>query len=368
MRIKEIHVYKRDLPVVGGTFRMASTKVSSLDTTIVKIVTDSGLCGFGETCPVGPVYQPQHALGARAALQEIAPNLLGRNPLQIDRAGDFMDASLNGSRYAKAALDIALWDILGKAFNTRVCELLGGPCRECVPSYYSIEVLPPDEAVRTVVEKSAQGFKRIQLKVGGRPLEEDIETIRQVSEAIPGDVSLVVDANRGWTRRDARLVSLECRALPLVLEQPCSTYEENLSVRRALYHPLFLDESAEDVRSVIRSIADDAADGFGLKVTRVGGISAMRTIRDLCRATRLPMTCDDSWGGDVIASACIHIAATTAPTLLEGVWVAAPYIQEHYDPDNGPEIRNGMLDVPKGPGLGVCPDPGILGDPVMSFG
>ncbi|MCF8062289.1 MAG: mandelate racemase/muconate lactonizing enzyme family protein [Deltaproteobacteria bacterium] len=368
MRITEIHVYRRDLPVMGGSFCIAGKALSSLDTTVVRIATDAGLSGFGETCPVGPVYQPQHALGARAALQEMGPCLIGLNPLHLDPAREAMEASLNGARYAKAAVDIALWDLLGKALGVRVCDLLGGPRRERVPSYYSIGVLPPDEAVRTAREKEAEGFKRIQLKVGGRNLQEDMEAVRRVSEALSPGVSLVVDANRAWTSRDARLVSLQCRDLPLVLEQPCSTYEENRALRPGLAHPLFLDESAEDIRTVLRCIGEDAADGFGLKVTRVGGLTPMRTIRDICREAGLPATCDDAWGGDIIAAACIHLAATMRPSLLEGVWIAAPYIETHYDPENGPEIRDGFLELPKGHGLGVSPDLALFGAPVMSFG
>ncbi len=346
---------------------MASTTVSCLDTTIVHLRTDTGLSGFGETCPVGPVYQPQHALGARAALEEMGPHLIGRNPLHVDQVREAMETALNGSRYAKAAVDMALWDLLGKAFGVRVCDLLGGPFRERVPSYYSVGVVPPGEAVSTAQEKEAEGFRRIQLKVGGRALDEDMESIRRVREALSSKTALVVDANRGWTRRDVLTVSLACRDLALVLEQPCSTYEENLSVRRRIAHPLFLDESAEDLTAVIRSIGDDAADGFGLKVTRVGGITPMRAIRDVCREAGMPVTCDDAWGGDIVAAACIHIAATVRPSLLEGVWIAAPYIEGHDDPENGPEIREGMLDVPEGPGLGVNPSPERLGDPVLVF-
>jgi L-alanine-DL-glutamate epimerase-like enolase superfamily enzyme len=368
MRITEIHVYRRDLPVLGGSFRIAGTILSCLDTTVVKVVTDTGLVGYGETCPVGPVYQPQHALGARAALQEMGPGLIGLNPLHTDRVREAMDAALNGARYAKAAVDMALWDLLGRAHGVRVCDLLGGPRRERVPAYASIGVLPPDEAVRTAREKEAEGFRRVQLKVGGRPLGEDLEAVRRVAEALSPRVSLVVDPNRSWTSRDARMVSLQCRDLAFTLEQPCSTYEENRSLRPALAHPLFLDESAEDVRAVIRSIREDTADGFGLKVTRVGGITPMRTIRDICREVGLPITCDDAWGGDIVAAACIHVAATVKPALLEGVWIAGPHIETHYDPANGPEIRDGFLRVPEGPGLGVEPDPALFGEPVMRFG
>ena len=117
MRIKEVHIYKLELPVAGGSYRMASASVSKLDSTIVEILTDTDLKGYGETCPIGPVYQPMHALGARSALEQMGPHLIGANPLRIECVHDAMESALNGHRYAKAAVDIALWDIAGKAYG-----------------------------------------------------------------------------------------------------------------------------------------------------------------------------------------------------------------------------------------------------------
>ena len=98
------------------------------------MVTADGISGFGEVCPVGSTYQPQHASGARAALNEMAPHLIGANPLHIDQARRIMDGCLMGHDYAKAAIDMALWDILGKHYGARVCDLLGGVTRARVPS------------------------------------------------------------------------------------------------------------------------------------------------------------------------------------------------------------------------------------------
>lgn len=368
MRIAEIHVYQRDLPVLGKPYRMSRSSVTSLDATIVEVVTEDGITGYGETCPLGAVYQPEHALGARAALAEMGPNLLGVNALQIENVHRAMEASLNGSRYAKAAVDIALWDVAGKAYGARVCDLLGGAIGERVPSYAVVGIAEPDEAARLAVEKQREGFIRLQLKVGGRPLEEDIATIRKVAEVIRRGVRLAVDGNRGWTTRDALTVSHLCSEHAFVMEQPCDTYEEIAAIRPLLRHPVYLDECAENLGVVLRAIGEGVADGFGFKVTRLGGLSAMRTVRDICRDRNVPHTCDDAWGGDIIAAACIHIRATVEPRLCEGVWVAAPYIDGHYDADNGIAIRDGWLDVPKGPGLGVVPNSTALGKPVLSFG
>ena len=368
MRISEMHIYQHDLPVVGGSYRMARTSVSVLDTTIVEIVTETGIKGYGETCPVGPTYQPHHALGARSALQEMAPHLIGTNALQINCVYDAMDAALNGHAYAKAAVDIAIWDIIGKNYDARVCDLLGGGKQERIPSYYAIGVAEPDEAAEIAKEKQVQGYRRLQIKVGGRNPEIDIEAIHKVHITLQPGVKLAVDANRGWSTRDALNISLACRELPLVLEQPCNTFEEVAAIRNQVPHPIYLDENTENMGVILRAVGTRVCDGFGLKVTRLGGLTPMRTVRDICSVASLPITCDDAWGGDIIAAACTHIGATVQSRLLEGVWLAAPHIDGHYDPVNGISIENGSIRVPTGPGLGVVPDTSIWGEPVMSFG
>ncbi len=362
MQIEAIKVYKQPLPVKGPPYRMSLFEVSELDATIVEIVTDTGHSGFGETCPLGPVYQPAHADGARAAICEIAPHLIGSDPLLIGLAGHRMDLALEGHNYAKAALDIALWDLAGKAYGKRVCDLLGGAYRNRVQSYYAIGLNTPDEVCRIVAEKQAEGFERLQIKVGGRPVEEDIAVVRKLFEIKDEAVDIVLDANRAWNTRDATLLSRACQTLNLVIEQPCPTYEEVRAVKPQLCHPVYLDENAVDLNTIMKAIYENVADGFGMKVTRVGGISAMVSVREVCRAASRPMTVDDSWGGDIIAAACLHLAATIRPDLSDGVWVAQPYIDGHYDPQNGIRIRGGWLDVPEGAGLGVTPDTSTMSE------
>ena len=226
MEIAKIHIYQHDLPVKNGPYSMANAKVYSLDTTLVKIITKSGQTGWGETCPVGPTYAEAHAKGARAALEEMAPGLIGCSvePKVIHLK---MDSLLNGHNYAKAAIDIAAHDALGKISGVSVSSLLGGALRKKVPSYYATGVGPPDEVVRVVREKILEGYPRVQIKVGGRPIEIDLETIKKVWELIEDkEVRMAVDANRGWSTEDAIQVSRECPEVPFVMEQPCDTIED----------------------------------------------------------------------------------------------------------------------------------------------
>jgi len=108
-------------------------------------------------------------------------------------------------------------------------------------------------------------------------------------------------------------------------------------------------------------------DGFGLKLTRLGGINAMATVRDVCAARSMPHTCEDSWGGDIVAAAVLHLAATVEPRLLEAVWTAGNYIEENYDPENGINVDSGYFDLPTGPGLGINPDETRIGNLQTSF-
>ncbi|GAB2678980.1 enolase C-terminal domain-like protein [Saccharopolyspora gloriosae] len=367
MKIREIHVYAHDLPVANPPFVIASSTVWSLQTTLVRLVAEDGTEGWGETCPVGPTYAEAHAGGARAALAEMAPGLIGADlwPLALHRR---MDALLNGHHYAKAALDIAAHDLIGKRLGVRVAELLGGAATERVPSYYSSGVGDPDETARIAADRVAEGYPRLQVKLGGRPVETDIEALRKVWEAVGGSgVRLAADGNRSWNTRDVLRLSRECADIPVVLEQPCDSVEELARVRPQLQHPIYLDEGGVDLNTVITAAGTGLVDGFGMKVTRIGGLQPMRAFRDLCAARRLPHSCDDAWGGDVIAAACLHVGATVRPELNEGVWIAAPYIAEHYDPRAGIRIEGGHITMPTGPGLGVTPDATLFGDPIASF-
>jgi|TARA_B110000438_G_scaffold268981_1_gene284987 L-alanine-DL-glutamate epimerase-like enolase superfamily enzyme len=354
-KIKEIHIYQYDMSILGPSYRFSLSTLTKLDTTLVKIVCESGVSGFGEVCPLGNTYLPSHPEGARAALKTIAPQLIGMNPVQTQVILSKMDLALSGHAYAKAAIDIALWDLKGKIFNLSLSDLLGGAIVDHVPGYYAISTDTPENVANIVIEKQAQGYRRLQIKVGGRDIEEDIAVAHKAFEARAPGIKIVLDANRSLSVCDAIFLSNSCRDLNFILEQPCNSYEEIKSLKGKINHPIFVDESATGIDMICRSIHDDVADGFGMKITRIGGLSNMIAIRDICRDFKRPMTCEDSWGGDIIAAACVHMGATIAPKLLEGVWISDDYTDGNYDEEN-PITAGAQIKVPTGPGLGINPD------------
>lgn len=368
MRIKEIRVYSKSVPVAQGTYRMASSDVKNLESTIVEIVSDAGLSGWGETCPIGPVYQPHHVLGARAALAELAPKLMGCEITSVRGLNRRMDESLSGHGYAKAAIDIAAFDLLGRKLGVTVSTLLGGALTDRVPSYYSVTIHDPAETARIASDRVKQGYKRLQLKVGNRPVQEDIECVQKVWEAVGHNARIAVDGNRSFTTVDAMTLDRLCANVPFVFEQPCNTMAEVATLKGRLAHPVYLDENTEDLNAVFTAMAGGIADGFGFKVTRLGGLSKIATARDMCALRSLPHTCDDAWGGDIIAAACVHIGATVDPNRFEGSWIAQPYLEGSYDSENPITIEDGHIRVPRGPGLGVNPDAGVFGSPIAVHG
>src|ERR1022692_1864438 len=247
MKITRIRAYRVELPLREGSYKWSGGKsVAVFDSTIVAIETDLGLTGFGEVCPLGPFYLPAYAGGARAGIAELGPHLLGEDPRQVARLNYRMDAALQGHAYVKSALDMACWDILGKATGQPVCVLLGGRYGDDYVLYRAISQEAPEAMASRVAGYRALGYRRFQLKVGGDPAV-DIERIRAVAAQLqPGD-RLVADANTGWLMHDAMRVVRDVRDVDVYIEQPCESYEQCLSVRRHTSHPFVLDEVIDSV-------------------------------------------------------------------------------------------------------------------------
>ena len=135
--------------------------------------------GFGEVCPLGPVYLPSYAKGVRIGIEELGPSLIGENPLQLEKLNRRMDQVMKGHPYVKSALDMACWDLQGKATGLPVSALLGGAYGEDFVLYRAISQERPEEMAQKVANYRAEGYRRFQLKVGGDP-DTDIERIRLV--------------------------------------------------------------------------------------------------------------------------------------------------------------------------------------------
>ena len=130
MKITKIRMFQVDLPMKEGAYSWSTQSYSSFDSTVVLIDTDEGITGVGESCPLGPSYLAAYAEGVRTGVTALAPDLIGEDPTQLDRINMKMDQLMKGHPYVKSAIDMACWDILGKATGMPVYQLLGGKLQE----------------------------------------------------------------------------------------------------------------------------------------------------------------------------------------------------------------------------------------------
>jgi len=364
MTIARIVAHHVELPLHEGSYKWSGGKsVSVFDSTIVGVETDAGIVGYGEVCPLGPAYLPAYAQGVRVGLAELAPHLIGLDPRELMTLNTAMDAALKGHPYVKSGIDIACWDILGQASGVPICTLLGGRFGDHVRLYRAISQEAPDEMAAKVAGYRAEGYTRFQLKVGGDP-DTDIQRIRAVREVLrPGDV-LVADANTGWTQHEALRVVRAVRDLDVYIEQPCLSYEECLAVRRHTELPFVLDETVDSLEMLLRAIADRAMDVVNLKISKLGGLTKARQLRDLCVSTGIAMTLEDSWGGDITTAAIAHLAHSTPERLRFTSTDFNSYVTVS-TAEGAPRRVNGLMAAGDAPGLGVRPRAEVLGRPVM---
>jgi L-alanine-DL-glutamate epimerase-like enolase superfamily enzyme len=163
---------------------------------------------------------------------------------------------------------------------------------------------------------------------------------------------------------DAARVVDAVRDLDVFIEQPCASYEACLTVRRRTAKPFVLDEVMDGMAAVARGLADGAMDAINLKISKVGGLTRAREIRDFCVATGLAMTIEDSWGGDVVTAAIAHLAHSTPPELLLASTDFNSYTSVEVAA-GAPRRKDGRLAAPQGPGLGITPHAEVLGQPLL---
>ena len=366
MRITGIDVYQVDLPLVEGDYKWSEGKsVATFDSTVVAVHTDADITGWGEVCPLGPVYLPAYANGVRTGIAELAPRLIGHDPTQLAAFNRTMDHLLKGHPYVKSAIDMACWDITGHAAGMPVCHLLGGRFGEDVTLYRAISQRPAAEMAANVAGYRAEGYRRFQLKVGGDP-DQDIARNRAVRDILePGD-KLIADANTGWLMHEAASVVNAVRDVDVYIEQPCATYEQCLAIRRRTPLPFVLDEVIDSIDMLMRAASDGAMDVVNLKISKFGGLTKIRQARDLCVTLGIAMTLEDSWGGDIITAAIAHLAHSTPPEFQFTATDFNSYVTVSIA-DGAPQRVNGRMAASTAPGLGITPRMDVLGDAVARY-
>lgn len=344
-------------------------KFERLDSTFVRVDTADGTAGYGEACPWGHTYLPAHGGGVRAALELLAPALLGRDALALDDINRRMDDTLPGHLYAKAALDIACWDIFGKAAGLPLWRCLGAPAAQvaqAVALNSSISTGTPEEMIADIQTASAAGYRTHSAKIGGNDAAADIARINAIEAALPKGERVTYDINRAWTPALAQEV-LQSVAARGWVEQPCETIEQCAAVAARVPQPIMLDECLHTFDDHQRAHRLRAGAGWKLKPNRVGGLSKARFLRDFAMHIGWQMHIEEVGGSAFADTVAIHLAASTPAPYRLASWLCHPHLA--VDPLHGAGARNqgGFATPPDAPGIGIAPDENALGKPLAIY-
>ena len=360
MKIKSLSIWH--VPLTSHeTYYMADGKTcDTVETVVVRVDTDNGRSGWGEACPI-PHYLPAYARGIAPALAELAPVIIGADPVGPEALMQKVDAYLPGHPYAKSPLDMALWDITAQVAGLPLHALLGGQRQADMPLYHSITCVAADEMARIASDAQKQGITQFQVKLGAdKDWQGDVERLCKVREVVGPGPLVYGDWNCGSTPLDAIRVGRAVAHLDIMLEQPCRTHAECAAVKAATGLPMKLDEAAHDTTSLLEGYRLGIMDAAALKLSKFGGVSALRTARDLCLHFGTKMCVEDTWGSDITTAALLHLGVTTDPDRLMNVCDLSGYVSPRLD-QAVPARRAGRISAPSGIGLGVSPDVDLLG-------
>lgn len=368
MRITRISVWQVDLPLTKPYWLSGGRlKFEKIDSTFVRVETDEGLSGWGEGCPWGHTYLPAHGSGLRAAIGLLAPALLGQDPRALDHINRVMDIQLPGHLYAKSPLDIACWDLAGKAAGDPIWRMMGVQEPEPVPVNSSISTGTPDEMIALIREASARGYRTHSAKVGGSDYAADIERIEAISSALPKNEKVTFDVNRAWTPGVALQVLNAVSARDWV-EQPCETLDQCALVAAKVPQPIMLDECLHSFQDHLEAWKLGACQGVKVKPNRVGGLTRARQIRDFGVSVGWQMHIEDTGGSAFADTAALHLAASTPDANRLASWLCHAHLAVDPVPGQGARNQGGLVHFTGAPGVGITPDLSVLGEPVAVYG
>ena len=340
---------------------------------LVKIYAD-GVAGYGQIRPISPGhFVADTSLSVVAAIKEIyGPALLGKSIFDTEAINELFDLRLAGNPAARAVLDIALHDAIGKALKTPVYNLIGGCCQPRIPLEWSVSMA---DKVETMVAESRRavdefGIRVLCLKMADRRgWRQDVKNFETVRKAVGDGVMIGIDPNTGWTLADALSAIQAIKPMGLgYIEQPIERRDLKgmAEIRRAAGGvPVMADEGIFTVQDAFALAEARACDAYCIKLYKLGGMTAAKRITAVARAANIQVNC----GGLAVqsqleAAASAHFFASIPPSQIMG---AAEFVmglnatsKDPLCPESDFRIRDGHVNVPAGHGLGVVIDEALL--------
>ncbi|MEM4581419.1 MAG: dipeptide epimerase [Candidatus Korarchaeum sp.] len=349
MPIRRVEVYTVELPYRKPFTISMGTSVSSTDV-VVKLVDDEGRVGWGEASPSRRVTGESEDTIV-ASMRVLAPLLVNEDPLEIERIEEKISKAILGNSAAKLALEMAALDLKGKSLGVRLRDMLGGHS-DRVETDFTIGIMSPEEMASDAAKHVEAGFRILKLKVGTN-VSEDIERVKAVRDTVGSDVRIRIDANQGWTVKQAKRALNEMYRYDVELaEQPVKWYdlEGMAELTRTSPIPIMADESVHSARDALIVAKMRAADYINIKLTKAGGLLEARRIAAVSEAAGIPNMIGCMMEGGVSITAAVHFATATRNVVTTDLDSDISLKEDFVE--GGARCENGFRILPEGPGLG----------------
>ena len=351
--IKRIEAIAISLPMTKP-MKMAGVRIAAADNVLVRIETDSGHVGWGEAASA-PTMTGETMESMTIAVRYMAPALTGCALTDISQASALMERAMYGNNAAKAAVEMAWHDALGKVTGKAVYELLGGKRRDRVPALWMLGTGSADADVEEARQKLTAGYVAYKIKVGVDGPAADAARTRRICVALGGGKLISADANQGWTVEEAitYVRAVADTALDF-LEQPVhgADLAGMAEVAAASRVPIGFDEGAHSIADIARHHEMHAARGGSLKAIKLGGLRPVYQAAMLCDSLNMKVNLACKVAESGIGTAAVLQLAAAIPSLDWGVSLTSQYLAE--DVVQSPlSFARGHATVPAGAGLGV---------------
>jgi len=352
MKITKIEAIAADLPLFRP-FKMSGVEISVSENVFVRVETDNGLVGWGEASS-SPSMTGETVESMVAAIEYLTPFMIGRDPSAFKENLAELDWRMYGNASAKTVLEMSFYDLAGKAAQKPISELLGGTRRTKVPVLYMLATGDIEVDVSEAAERAQAGVTHMKIKVGGKPVEHDIERTNAIRKAVNGGVQLSADCNQGWTLEEAMTFVKGASESLDFLEQPVMGHdvESMAKIAKASACPIGADEGLHSVGDIHKHHDMGAAQGGSVKMIKLGGLT--RAYEGTVLFDKLGMNVNLAGKiaeSSVSSAAVLHIAAA-APSIAWGVSTTSQYLKSDIA-KNPVQVINGQAEVPSGAGLGV---------------
>ena len=358
MRIVRVETFLLDLPLPHPQKRAFGT-FDRENHTIIRLTTDQGLEGLGEAAACGgPNWSEDCAEAVKVVVDRfLAPLILDEDPFRIEYLLRKMDAAVKGNRFAKAAIESALLDILAKSLGVPLYMLLGGLYRDRLPITWLLNTDDVPAALDEAEKWLARGVRIFKLKVGAGDPDTEIEAVLKIAKALDGRATVRVDANGGWNIVTALRVIPHWQGMVEYVEQPLPREDVEGMARlvRSCPVPIAADESLFTVGDALRIVKERAADVFLLKLGKAGGILACKRQAAIAEAAGIPCVISTMIDSSIATSAALHFGLST-PIVTHGSELLGPLFLMDDLVEDPVRYEGGDLVAPTKPGLGVSLD------------